>query len=271
MGSLNWRLSEPNMRSMAAEDPLHSPLSNATKARHQQRQRRHSSSSVLPSRSSASDSAERRPRTAGSTASDDWESEGDILAESLQGKLTLTATQGACTSLGSSLTLLNKIPFFQICLRSRLGTRILPRSGEIRLCSVTLLVDITMRIPDIDRLVSSAVILFTLRPYTLAFSHLRRPSFPSLVPWLPRTSTTPCPLIRLRVRPTRLFLFPGMQSESVPADVTTRLSVSITALGQAVRKATLPLITSTPTSSCSATELNELRPVRFTALFTAIV
>jgi len=57
-----------------------------------------------------------------------------------------------------------------------------------------------------------------------------------------------------------------MQSESVLADVTTRLSVSITALGQTVRKATVPLITSTPTSSCSATEINELQPVRFTAL-----
>jgi hypothetical protein len=62
-----------------------------------------------------------------------------------------------------------------------------------------------------------------------------------------------------------------MQSENVPTDVTTRLSVSITALGQAVRKATVPLITSMPTSSCSATEINELRPVRFTTPFTNIM
>ena len=142
----------------------------------------------------------------------------------------------------------------------------------MHLCLVILsAVNITMQTPDLDHLVSLVPIMFfILRWRTLACIHLPRPLFPSLVPWLPRTSTTPCPLISLRTRPTRLFLFPGMLLESVPADVTTRLSVSITALGQAVRKATVPLITSTPTSSCSATELNELRPVRFTALFTNI-
>jgi len=72
------------------QDPLQS---NAAGARHQQLRRRHSSSSALPSLSSASDSADRRPHTAGSAASSGWESQVEILAESLQGKMTVTSTQ----------------------------------------------------------------------------------------------------------------------------------------------------------------------------------
>jgi hypothetical protein len=125
-----------------------------------------------------------------------------------------------------------------------------------------------LRTPGLDHLVSSAVILsFTLRLCTLAYSHLPRPLFPFLVPWFPRKSTTTYPVVRLYPKPTHLSLFPEMPSESVPTDVTTRLSASITALGRAVQKATVPSITSTPTSSCSATGANELRPVRSTALF----
>jgi len=45
------------------------------------------------------------------------------------------------------------------------------------------------------------------------------------------------------------------------------MSISISALGRAVRKAMLPYLGSTPTSSCSATGINELGPVRFTARF----
>ena len=94
LGSLNRSLPESNKRSMAAQDPLHDPLSNATKGRHRRRRRRHSRSSVLPSPSSASDSADRRPGTAGSTASSGWGSQVESLAESLQGKTTVTSTQG---------------------------------------------------------------------------------------------------------------------------------------------------------------------------------
>ena len=108
--SLNRHLSEPNIRSMAAHDLLHDPLSNATKGSHQQR--RQGNGSVSPSSSSASDSAERRPSSAGPTASSSWESQVDILADSLQGKMTMTSTQGGCISLGSSSILVNELPFF---------------------------------------------------------------------------------------------------------------------------------------------------------------
>jgi len=109
LGSLNRGRSESNKRSMAAQGPLHGPLSNATtKARHPRR--RHSLDSVLPSPSSASDSADRRPSTTGSTASSGWESQVDTLAELFEGKMTVTSTQGGRTSLRSSSILLNYSP-----------------------------------------------------------------------------------------------------------------------------------------------------------------
>jgi len=104
-----------------------------------------------------------------------------------------------------------------------------------------------------------AVILFSI--------HLLRPLSQSPVPWFQTKNKMLYPLMHLHPRHTHLFLFLEMQSESVPAVVTMRLSVSITALGPAVQKATVPLITSMPISSCSATAVNELRPVRFTAFF----
>ena len=272
--SLNRHLSEPNIRSAAAQPPPHYSLSNAPETRYQQQQRlpqhrhsfQHSVTPVLPSPSSASVSADRRPSTAGSAASSGWES---IRAEPLQGITAATPTQGAhAASWGFSSILLNELPFFQICPQSRLGIKILPRLSDTHLGSPIRPVIITLRTPGLDHLVSSAVILsFTLRLCTLTYSHLPRPLFPFLVPWFPRKSTTSYPLVRLYPKPTHLSLFPEMPSESVPADVTTRLSASITALGRAVQKATVPLITSTPISSCSATGANELRPVRSTALF----
>jgi len=111
LGSLNRGRSESSKRSMAAQGALHGPLSNATtKARHPRR--RHSLGSVLPSPSSASDSADRRPSTADSTASSGWESQVDTLAELFEGKMTVTSTQGGHTSLTSSSILLNELPFF---------------------------------------------------------------------------------------------------------------------------------------------------------------
>ncbi len=98
-------------------------------------------------------------------------------------------------------------------------------------------------------------------------THLLHPLSQSPVPWLQRKKMMLYPLIRLYPRHTHLFLFPEMQSESVRGADTMRLSVSITALGPAVPKAMVPLITSMPISSCSATGVNELRPVRFTAFF----
>jgi hypothetical protein len=99
-GSLNRHLSEPNIRAIAAHPPPHYPSSNAAEVRYQQQQRRpqHRQSfqhGVLPSPSSASISAERRPSTADSAASSGWESRG----ESLQGMTTVTSTQGAHASL----------------------------------------------------------------------------------------------------------------------------------------------------------------------------
>ena len=105
-GSLNRHLSEPNIRSAAAQPPPHYSLSNAPETRYQQQplpQHRHSfqhsATPVLPSPSSASVSADRRPSTAGSAASSGWES---IRAEPLQGITAATPTQGAHASWGSS-------------------------------------------------------------------------------------------------------------------------------------------------------------------------
>lgn len=110
LGSLNRGLPESNKRSMAAQDPLHEPFPNAAKTRHPRR--RHSLGSVLPSPSSASDSADRRPSTADSTVSSGWEPQVDTLAELFEGKMTVTSTQGGRTSLRSPSILLNELPFF---------------------------------------------------------------------------------------------------------------------------------------------------------------
>src|SRR6266851_1274818 len=142
---------------------------------------------ILPSPSSASVSADRRPRTADSAASSGWES---IRAEPLQGTMP---TQGAYTSWGFSSILLNELPFFQI-YRSQLGIKILRQLSEAHLGSPIRSVIITLRTPGLDHLGSSAVILsFTLRLCTLAYSHRPRPLFPFLAPWFPRRSTTSYP------------------------------------------------------------------------------
>jgi len=121
-GSLNRHVSEPNVRSAAAQPAPHYPLSNMPEPRYPQQQRRrqqhqhhqtfqHSVTPVLPSPTSASFSVDRRPSTAGSAASSGWERRGDT-RESLQGVTALTPTQGARTSLGSSSILLNELVFF---------------------------------------------------------------------------------------------------------------------------------------------------------------
>ena len=143
----------------------------------------------------------------------------------------------------------------QICLQLRLGIKTLPALRDTILCSLIHSVNKTSQ-RDLDL---RAVILFC--------THLLRPLSQSPVPWFQTKNRMLYPLMRLHPRRTHLFLSPEMQSESVRAAVTMRLSVCITALGLAVQKATVPLITSMPISSCSATGANELQPVRFTALF----
>jgi len=70
--SLNRHLSEPNIRSVAAQPAPHHPLSR----RPQHRQSfQHNVTPVIPSPSSASFSVDRRPSTAGSAASSGWEQE----------------------------------------------------------------------------------------------------------------------------------------------------------------------------------------------------
>lgn len=106
----------------------------------------------------------------------------------------------------------------------------------------------------------------TRRLHRPAYTHLLlRPLSQSPVPSLQMKNRMLYTLMPRYPRHTRLFLFLEMQSGSVRAAVTMRLSVCITALGLAVQRATVPLITSMPISSCSATGVNELRPVRFTA------
>ena len=127
--------------------------------------------------------------------------------------------------------------------------------------------NITWRL-DLDRRVSAALILFfTLRRCRPTCTHLLRPLSQSPVGSPQMKNKTLSLLTPLYPRHIRLFLFLEMQSESVPAVVMMRLSVCITALGPAVQKATVPLITSMLISSCSATGVNALRPVRFTAFF----
>lgn len=107
--SLNRHLSEPNIRSVAAQPAPHYPLSNPTETRYQQQQRRpqhrrsfqQSVTPAIPSPSSASFSADRRPSTAGSATSSGWELEprGDIRAEPLQEVTGVTPSHGAYASI----------------------------------------------------------------------------------------------------------------------------------------------------------------------------
>jgi len=143
----------------------------------------------------------------------------------------------------------------QICLQLRLVIKILPVLRDTILCSLIHSVNKTSQ-RDLDL---RAVILFS--------THLLRPLSQSPVPWFQKKNRMLYPLMRLHPRHTHLFLFLEMQSESARAAVTMRLSVCITALGPAVQKATVPSITSMRISSCSATGVNELRPVSFTAVF----
>jgi hypothetical protein len=101
--SLNRHVSEPNIRSVAAQPAPHYPLSNPTETRYQQQHRRpqhrqsfqHSVTPAIPSPSSASFSADRRPSTAGSVASSGWELESrDIRAEPLQEVTGVTPSHG---------------------------------------------------------------------------------------------------------------------------------------------------------------------------------
>jgi hypothetical protein len=107
--SLNRPVSEPNIRSVAAQPAPHYPLSNPTETRYQQQRRRsqhrqsfqHSVTPAIPSPSSASFSADRRPSTAGSAASSGWELEPrDIHAEPLQEVTSVTTSHGAYASIG---------------------------------------------------------------------------------------------------------------------------------------------------------------------------
>jgi hypothetical protein len=109
-GSLNRHVSDPNIRSTAAQPAPHYPLSNTAETRYQQQRRRpqhrhsfqHSVTPAIPSPSSASFSADRRPSTAGSAASSSWDPRGDIRAEleSLQEVTDVTPSHGMCASIG---------------------------------------------------------------------------------------------------------------------------------------------------------------------------
>ncbi|KAH9979309.1 hypothetical protein BGW80DRAFT_1454994 [Lactifluus volemus] len=99
-GSLSRHLSDPNIRSaVAAQPPSHYALTNPAKRRYPQWRQSHRQSfqyglpSVLPSPSSASFSADRRPSTAGSAASSSCWEQWDTRAESLQEVTGVLPTQ----------------------------------------------------------------------------------------------------------------------------------------------------------------------------------
>ena len=99
--SLNRHLSEPNIRSAAAQPAPHHPLAETRYHQQQRRQQhrqsfQHSVTPAIPSPSSASFSVGRRPSTASSAASSGWEPRG---AETLQ-EASMTPTHGACASIG---------------------------------------------------------------------------------------------------------------------------------------------------------------------------
>lgn len=107
--SLNRHVSEPNIRSVAAQPAPHYPLSNPAETRYQQQRRpqhrrsfQHSVTPAIPSPSSASFSADRRPSTAGSAASSGWELEarGDMRSEPLQEVASVTPSHGVYASIG---------------------------------------------------------------------------------------------------------------------------------------------------------------------------
>ena len=117
--SPSWHLSEPNTRSVIAQSAHCHPLLNATEACYQRLQQhrqsfQHSVSPVMPSPSSASPSADRRPSTVGSVASFGWEPLGDICAEPSQEVRDVipTLTRGVYASIRSSSILLNWLSFF---------------------------------------------------------------------------------------------------------------------------------------------------------------
>ena len=95
--SLNRHLSEPNIRSVAAQPAPHHPPAESRyhQQQHRQQQHRqsfqHSVTPAIPSPSSASFSVDRRPSTASSAASSGWES---IRAEPVQEAADATPTHG---------------------------------------------------------------------------------------------------------------------------------------------------------------------------------
>ena len=111
---LNRHFSEPNIRSVAAQPAPHHHLTE-TRYHHQQRRQQHRQSfqhsvtPAIPSPSSASFSADRRPSTASSAASSGWEPRGDIRAEQLQ---DVTSMHGAFASIGRPVDPSNWLPFF---------------------------------------------------------------------------------------------------------------------------------------------------------------
>ena len=115
-GSLSRHLSDPNIRSAVAQSPTHYALSNPAEQRYPQRRQSHRQSfqhgvtPVLPSPSSASFPADRRPSTAGSATSSSWEHR-DALAESLQEVTGVPPSQGAHPSLVRSSSIPSKMNF----------------------------------------------------------------------------------------------------------------------------------------------------------------
>ena len=114
--SPSWHLSEPNTRSVIAQSVHCCPLLNATEACYQRLQQhrqsfQHSVSPVMPSPSSASPSADRRPSTVGSVASFGWEPLGDIRAEPSQDVRDVipTLTRGVHASISRSSSMLLKL------------------------------------------------------------------------------------------------------------------------------------------------------------------
>ena len=111
--SLGRRLSKPNTRSVVARSGHSRPLLNGTEACSQRLQQhrqsfQHSVTSVMPSPSSASPSADRRPSTFGSVVSFGCEPRGDIRAEPSQEvkAVVSTPTHGVYASIGSSSILI---------------------------------------------------------------------------------------------------------------------------------------------------------------------
>ena len=108
--SPSWHLSEPNTRSVIAPLGHCRPLLNATEVCCQRLQQhrqsfQHSVTPFMPSPSSASPSADRRPSTVGSVASFGWEPLENIRAEPSQEVRAVipTLTRGVYASIRSSI------------------------------------------------------------------------------------------------------------------------------------------------------------------------